>query len=184
MKTSLLVVDIQNDYFAGGNMPLEEPDEASLRARRLLTAFREINFPVVYMQHVATKPGATFLLPGTRGVEIHQSVRPLRHELVFQKHFPNSFRDTPLLAHLLEQQVRQLVICGMMTHMCIDATTRAAYDFGFECLIAHDACATKSLIQQGVSIPARQVHLAFLASLNGTYGRVLATSEIAAIVKT
>jgi nicotinamidase-related amidase len=107
--------------------------------------------------------------------------KPSCFGLTFRSISPATF--VPLLAHLLEQQARRLVIGGKMTHMCIDATTCAAYDFGFECLIAHDACATKSLIQQGESIPARQVHLAFLASLSGTYAQVLAASEIAALVK-
>ena len=182
MKTSLLLIDIQNDYFPGGRMPLEEPEVAGYHARQMLTAFRQAGLPIAHIQHVATQPGATYFLPGTEGTAIHESVRPLPHEVVFQKQLPNSFRDTPLLPHLLEQQIHRLVISGMMTHMCIDATVRAASDYGFECMIAHDACATKTLIQQGESIPARKVHLAFLAALNGAYGKVMGTSEIAPLI--
>lgn len=178
MKTALLLVDIQNDYFPGGKMELEGSPEASTRARELLTHFRQGHLPLVHIQHISTRPGATFFLPDTDGVRIQQSVRPLEDEILFQKHYPNSFRETPLLKHLRDEGITRLVICGMMTHMCVDATTRAASDYGFECLIAQDACATKSLSHRGQSVPATHVHLSFLAALNAAYGKVLNAEEI------
>lgn len=178
MTTALILVDIQNDYFPGGKNELEGPIEASLRARQLLDHFRQAHLPLVHIQHVAIRLGAKTFLPGTVGVEIHENVRPLDGEVVFQKHYPNSFRDTPLLDHLKREGVTRVVICGMMTHMCVDATTRAAVDFGFECLIAHDACATKALTFQGQVIPAQHVHGSFLAALSASYGKVLSVEEI------
>jgi nicotinamidase-related amidase len=178
MKTALLLVDIQNDYFPGGKMELEGSLEAGLQARQLLSAFRQQGLPLVHVQHVSDRSGATFFLPDTDGVKIHESVLPLEHELIIQKHYPNSFRDTGLLARLHDEQTSRLVICGMMTHMCIDAATRAAFDYGFECLVAEDACATRSLIHRDQSIPARQVHLSFLAALNAVYAKVMTTEEV------
>ena len=110
-------------------------------------------------------------------MEIHTSVTPQQGETVFQKHFPNSFRETPLFDHLSQPGIKKLVIAGMMTHMCIDATTRAAYDLGFECLLAHDACATRDLKFKDKLIPASHVHGAFLAALE-SYARVLSVEEI------
>ena len=52
--------------------------------------------PTYHIQHVSLRPDAAFFLPGTPGVEIHASVRPLPGETVIEKHFPNSFRDTGL----------------------------------------------------------------------------------------
>ena len=178
MKTALLLVDIQNDYFPGGKMELEGSLEAGLRARQLLSAFRQQRLPLVHVQHVSARPGATFFLPDTDGVKIHENVLPLNQEPVIQKHYPNSFRDTGLLAKLHEEQISRLVICGMMTHLCIDATTRAAFDLGFECLVAEDACATRSLSHRDQNIPANHVHLSFLAALNAVYAKVLTTEEI------
>ena len=178
MKTALVLIDIQNDYFPGGKMELEGSLEASECAKRLLSFFRERNLPLVHIQHVATKPTATFFLPDTDGVKTHENVKPLEDETLFQKHYPNSFRDTPLLDHLKRGQIERVVIVGMMTHMCIDATTRAAFDFGFQCLIAQDACATRALTHDGKTVPADHVHRAFLAALNGTYGKVLTTDTI------
>ncbi|MGD1047455.1 MAG: cysteine hydrolase family protein [Candidatus Krumholzibacteriaceae bacterium] len=176
----LLLIDIQNDYFPGGRMELVESVEASLRAAELLSFFRREGLPVVLVQHVSLRPGATFFLPDTDGVKIHENVRPLENEPVFEKHYPNAFRDTPLLAHLRGAGISRLVICGMMTHMCVDATVRAAFDLGFECLVAGDACATKALAHGGRTVAAPDVHAAFLAALNGTYAKVSGTADIIA----
>ncbi|OGI69114.1 MAG: isochorismatase [Candidatus Muproteobacteria bacterium RBG_16_60_9] len=183
MNRALLIIDIQNDYFPGGAMELVASPAAGVKAGELLRAFRQHARPVVHIQHVSTRAGATFFLPNTTGVEIHQSVRPDHGETVIQKNFPNSFRDTPLLDYLRGQKITQLVIAGMMTQMCVDSTTRAAADFGFQCLLARDACATKSLTFAGVSVSAENVQAAFLAALNGLFAKVLAVEEICADLK-
>jgi len=183
MKQALLLIDIQNDYFPGGAMELAGSTQAGLRAAALLATFRDKGLPVVHVQHVSTRPGATFFLPGTHGVRIHESVAPVDGETVIRKHYPNSFRETPLLEHLRGLQAGQLVIAGMMTHMCVDSTTRAATDLGFQCLLAHDACATRSLAFSGSTIAAEQVHLAFLAALDGLFARVLPVEELSEMVR-
>jgi nicotinamidase-related amidase len=178
MTKALLIVDIQNDYFPGGKMELEGSEAASRRAGELLAAFRERRLPIIHMQHVSTRPGATFFLPDTEGVRIHASVAPAEHEAVIQKHFPNSFRDTGLLERLRQVSLDELVIAGMMTHMCIDATTRAAADLGFKCSLAHDACATRSLTFGATTVSAQDVHSSFLAALNGAYATVKPAGEL------
>ena len=180
MKTALLLVDIQNDYFPGGKGTLEGSLEASQQARRLLDHFRQNGLPPVFIQHIATQPGATTFLPGSEGAKIHENIQSLTGETIFQKHYPNSFRNTPLLEYLRDQEIERLVICGMMTHMCVDSTVRAAYDYGFECWLAQDACATRALSHAGKIIPAEYVHLSFLAALNGRFSKVLPVEEIIA----
>lgn len=180
MTKALLLVDIQNDYFPGGAMELVGAVQAGAQAGKLLQAFRRRALPIVHVQHISTRPGATFFLPGTAGAQIHSSVAPATGETVLQKNFPNSFRDTPLLDHLRDHEVKQLVIAGMMTQMCIDTTTRAAADLGFQCLLAHDACATKALTYGGVTVSADNVQTAFLAALNGLFARVLSVDELCA----
>lgn len=178
MSKALLIVDIQNDYFPGGRMELEGSEAASLKARALLTAFRGRRLPVLHMQHVSVRPGATFFLPDTEGVKIHPNVAPADGEIVVQKHFPNGFRDTALLDHLKKAGVQELVIAGMMTHMCIDATTRTASDFGFKCFLAHDACATRALAFGGVQVTPEQVQVSYLAGLNGLFAKVLPAADL------
>jgi nicotinamidase-related amidase len=178
MKTALLLIDIQNDYFPGGKMELEGGVEASLKAKALLAAFREKRWPTVHIQHVAIRPGATFFLPGTDGMLIHSNIAPLPGEAVLQKNFPNSFRATPLLTHLEGEEIRKLIICGAMTHMCVDSTVRAAFDLGFECTVVADACATRALKYGDEIIPAKSVHSAYLAALGSTFAKVSNADEV------
>jgi nicotinamidase-related amidase len=177
MKTALILIDIQNDYFPGGRMELEGPVEAAAQAHILLDFFRQQNWPTVHIQHISTRAGATFFLPDTDGASIHPSIAPLEGETVIVKHFPNSFRETTLLEHIKGLGVERLVICGMMTHMCVDATVRAAADFGFPILLAADACATRTLAYGETKVPAAHVHAAFLAALK-SYGQVMTAAEI------
>jgi nicotinamidase-related amidase len=179
MKKALVIVDIQNDYFPGGKMELHASEAAGARAGTLLAHFRDRGLPIVHIQHISVRPGASFFLPDTEGVRIHASVAPMAGETVIQKHFPNAFRDTRLLDHLREHAIEELVIAGMMTHMCVDATTRAAADLGFRCSLASDACATRTLSFGGTTVPADHVHCSFLAALSGTYATVKLAGELA-----
>jgi len=177
MKTSLLLIDIQNDYFDGGTMTLVNADKASENAKLILEKFRKLGLPVIHIRHIATKPDATFFLPDTYGSEIHKNVLPIENEKVIIKHYPNSFRETGLLESLKETEITGLVICGMMTHMCVDATVRAAKDFGFNCTLVGDACATKELEINGEKVKAADVHNAFLAALKSTYATIISTNN-------
>ena len=183
MITALLIIDIQNDYFPGGKMELVEPLAAARKAHALLQCFRESGQHHVHIQHIATSPGATFFLPGDRGTDIHDAAAHFEGEPIVQKHFPNAFRETGLLDLLRGWGIERVVICGMMTHMCVDATARAEWPpvipvhLGFQIMVAADACATRDLIFDGETVPAEHVHKAFLAALK-SYGQVLPSEEI------
>jgi len=180
MKTALIIIDIQYDYFPGGNMELAGAEEASLRAREALEYFRSRGLPVVHIRHTSTRPGATFLLPESAGAEIHPNVAPAGNEPVVVKHYPNSFRETQLLEYLRNAGVERLALAGMMTSMCVDATARAAFDLGFQNVLLHDAMATRALPFNGETIPAPHVHGAFLAALGAVYGRLSTVREFLA----
>ena len=180
MTTALVLIDLQNDYFPGGAMELVGSEDAVAQARSLLQAFRTRAFPIFHIQHVAKRPGATFFLPGTAGVDFHVAVAPSAGEAVITKHFPNGFRETTLLDSLRAVGASRLVLAGMMTHMCVDTTVRAAADLGFECLLAQDGCATKALQFSGRQVEAPQVQLAFLSALNGAFAKVQSAQAIAA----
>ena len=176
--TALLIIDIQNDYFPGGKMELEGADAAGVKASEALAKFRKDGLPVIHVRHLSVRPGATFFLPGTKGADIHDSVKPRSGETIVEKNFPNSFRDTALKEILDEQKISNLVVAGMMTHMCVDASVRQAADLGYKVTLLADACATRAQTFSGEIVPARQVHAAFLAALNGFYARVIPTHEL------
>jgi nicotinamidase-related amidase len=183
MATALIIIDIQNDYFENGSNPLSGSADAARNARLILDDFRSKGWPVIHIQHLATRPTATFFVPGTAGADIHEDVKPLDKEKVIVKHFPNSFRETELLAFLKSLDVSQLVICGMMTHMCVDATTRAAKDFGFDCTVIADACATKDLEIDGQRVKALDVQRSFLSALSYFYATVISVKQFLASIQ-
>ena len=177
-KNCLILIDMQNDYFPKGKMELCRMNEAAAKAKLLLAQFRELTLPIVHIQHIATRPGSTFFLPDSYGAEIHELVAPLATEPIIKKHYPNSFRETPLLKTLREKNIEEVTLCGAMSHMCADATTRAAFDFGFACTVADDACATRDLLFQGREVKAADAHAAFMAALSFPYAEVRPTLEI------
>jgi nicotinamidase-related amidase len=177
MQKALIIIDIQNDYFENGNMPLVGSTEASLNARKILDKFRKDNNLVVHIQHIATRPNSTFFLPNTIGAEIHENVKPITNEKVIIKHFPNGFVETELLGFLRENKITNLVMCGMMTHMCVDATVRAAKDYGFDIELIGDACATRDLELNRQIVKAIDVQNSFLAALNPYYSALKTTQE-------
>ena len=182
MTTALLIIDIQNDYFPGGAMELCGAEEAGRAAASLLTLFRGAGLPVLHVQHNSVRPEAGFLLPGTSGAEIHHLVTPREGEAVVLKNFPNSFRGTVLQQLLKDRGVDRLVVCGMMTHMCVDTTVRAGFDLGYRIILAHDGCATRALSFGERETPAELVQGAYMAALGAVFARVAASSEIAGLL--
>ena len=176
--TALVIIDIQNDYFPGGKMELEGADVAAEKAKQALHHFRSRSLPVIHIKHLSVRPGSTFFIPGTEGAEIRDAVRPLEGETVVEKNFPNSFRSTKLKELLDQNGVKNLVVAGMMTHMCVDASVRQAADLGYKVTLLADACATRAQTFGGETVPARQVHAAFLAALNGFYAKVINSHEL------
>lgn len=177
MSKALIIIDIQNDYFENGAMELVGSLSASENAKLVLSKFRNENLPIVHIQHLSVAPGSVFFLPETRGQEIHENVKPLDGEKVITKYYPNSFRDTDFLDYLKSLSITELVVVGMMTHMCVDATVRAAKDFDFECTLIGDACASRDLEVNGKTVKAEDAHNAFLSALSFFYADVKSTSE-------
>ena len=155
MTRGLLVIDIQRDYFPGGALPLVEPEAAATATRRLLDAFRTADEPVLHLKHVWDAPDATFMRPGTDGVELHPLVAPAGGEPVLEKAAPNGFVGTGLEDEVRSRGIDELVVAGMMSSMCVDATVRAAADLGFSVTVVHDGCAAPDLRFGETDVPRR-----------------------------
>ena len=164
-KTALLLIDIQDFYFPGGDAALVEPEAAAEKAALLLADFREKKQLVIHVRH-DYEPGG----------EIHSLVKPLDGEKVITKKEVNSFKDTDLLVYLQENKIDTLIIAGMQTHMCLEAGVRAAHDFGFICFVAQDACATQDLIYRGNIIAAKDVHQSTLHTLRA-YAKIIDVAD-------
>lgn len=166
-KTALVIIDVQDFYFPGGRLQLENPEVAGMNAGLLLDHFRKHGMSVYHVRH-NFEPGG----------DIHPYVKPAGDEIVISKDQVNAFQGTGLLEMLQEDSVVNLVICGMQTHMCVEAAVRAAHDHGFTCLLASDACATRALQYEEHIISAKNVHYATLNTLKGSYARIATTEAI------
>jgi nicotinamidase-related amidase len=163
-KTALILIDIQNFYFPGGKSEIVDPEPASVNAKKVLEKARADGMLIVHVRH-NSEPGG----------EIHVNVRPKEGEKVISKDEVNAFKGTDLLDTLKSHEIERVVITGMMTHMCVEAATRAAADFGFEVVVVQDACATRDLEFGGVKVSAKDVHTSTLATLNRYYGKIVDT---------
>lgn len=177
MKSALLLIDFQNDYFKNGHHTLDNSDLAAANAKNILNYFRENNLNIIHVMHVSMRRDATFFLPETCGVEIVDILKPRDNEKVIIKHKPNSFQDTELHEYLKVRDITKVYICGMMTHMCVDSTVRAAKDYGFEVVLIADGCATCNLKIFDKAIPADMVHDSMLAAMNYYYASVIKTAD-------
>jgi nicotinamidase-related amidase len=164
-KTALLLIDIQDFYFPGGKSELVAPEKAALNAAKLLDKFRKDKMPVIHVRH-NSEPGG----------KINDIVIPLPGEKIISKDAVNCFVGTDLLDYLKNNKIDTIVICGMQTHMCVEAATRAASDYGFKCILVHDACATKDLKYGDRIIKSEDVHYSTLSTLKN-YSMVESTAE-------
>ena len=164
-STALINIDIQYFYFPGGAVELVEPEKAAEQAKILLNYFRENKGLVIHVKHDFSPGG-----------EIHQLVKPLDNEKVFTKKEVNAFLNTGLNEYLKQNNIKYLTLCGMQTHMCLEAGTRAAHDFGYECTVVEDACATRDLKFGDVVVKAKDVHYSTLSTLK-SYGKVVNLKE-------
>lgn len=180
-KRALIIVDLQNEYQADGKLPLEQLEQAVANAKRVVNAARDTQDMIVHVRHETPGSDDAAFAVGSSGTEIIKAVAPIEGETVLTKHYPNSFRDTGLKSLLDDAGVGDVVIVGAMSHMCIDATARAAFDFGYGVTVVGDACATRALSIDGIDVPAALVHAAFMAALAFAYAKVVSTTDLLSV---
>lgn len=176
-KRALMVIDVQNDYFPNGKWPLVGIDAAAKNAARIISACREKGDFVVHIRHEFTDDSAPFFTPNSDGAKTHSSVLPLANEPTVLKHRVNAFLETDLKALLDSQNIEDLVIVGNMSHMCIDAATRAASDLGYNVTVVQDACATHEQNFGDKKVAAEDVHAVYMSALAFAYATLTTTEE-------
>lgn len=176
--SALILVDIQETY-RRGILQLDQVEPAIAEAARLLGMARDLNVPVVHIQHDAG-PGTPYDVRAPIG-QIAAEVAPLAGEKVVTKHYPNAFVQTDLEEWLKAQGLQRLTLCGFMTHMCINSTAHGAFNLGFAPTIVASATATRALTGAGGQVvPAATVHAAALAATRDLYAAIAETpAEVA-----
>ena len=165
LNTALLIIDIQDFYFSGGKMELVNPQAAADKSALLLAYFREKGMTVIHIKHQSNTQS-----------DIQSTIKPIEGEKIITKKEVNSFNGTDLNDYLKSLGIKNLVVCGMQTHMCVEGAVRAGYDLGYQITLVHDACATKDLKWGDEVIPAKMVHLSTLSTLKN-YAKIVSTSE-------
>ena len=179
MKKALIVIDLQNDYFSGGNMELVNIDVALKKTNQLIKFARQQEYKILIIQHFAEKE-ASFFAPDTEGVEINKNL-DIQSGIIISKNYPNSFRGTKLAEELQTNNIENLIVCGAMSQMCIDTTVRAGFDLGYKIELASDACDTRDLQFKNKIIKAKEVHNSFMSALGSAFCTVKDTNEITII---
>lgn len=163
---ALILIDIQKIYFTPGPLLLHKPKEAAGKAALILQRFREEGKTIVHIKHNFNVLSC-----------IHDSVKPLSDEKVILKEKPSSFLGTDLHEYLSEHDITDVVIVGMMSHMCVDTTVRMCQNYGYNVTVIEDACTTQALKFNGRKIDATTVHEVFMASLDGMFAKVISSEE-------
>ncbi|MBU0602280.1 MAG: cysteine hydrolase [Gammaproteobacteria bacterium] len=169
--SALVMIDCQNTY-REGVMRLVGVEEALVEAKRVLDRARELGRPVIHIRHDAGV-GSPYDVTAPIG-QISDIVAPQGDERVITKAYPNSFVGTGLDDELKKLGVKNLVLTGFMTHVCINSTARGAFNLGYAATVVGNATATRDLpaIGGGV-VPAQALHAASLAALSDIFAVVV-----------
>ena len=135
---ALMVIDVQRGMF-GGAEPLHGAAVVA-RIANLIARARAAAVPVFYVQHDGG-PGDEVDKDGP-GFPFHPAVAPQAGESVTVKRRSSGFYQTDLDDKLKAAGIDELVICGMQTEYCVDATVRSAFERGYRLTIAADAHTT------------------------------------------
>ncbi|KAI8643792.1 Isochorismatase-like protein [Parasitella parasitica] len=181
MKEALIIVDVQNDYFPGGNLPTWRPEETANEIKKILDKFRHDGKEVIHVGHHIT-PEMEKVLPilrkGTPGAEFHETVKPLASEKVIFKSHSDGFIATDLKEYLLSKQIDTVIVVGMMIHNCVNATSYSATDEGFKTIVVAEAVNTMDQEIFGEVIPAETMWKSFLAGITFAYAKVKRVDDI------
>lgn len=170
-ESALVVIDCQNTY-RRGVMQLEGVEDALGEVERLLERARAADVPIFHIMHDAG-PGSPYDIREDIG-RICDRAAPRPGEPVIVKHHPNAFWETDLDAQLRGRDVKNLVLAGFMTHVCVNSTARGAFNLGYNATVIGDATATRDLPGiDGTIVPAGQVKAATLAGIRDLFAVVV-----------
>lgn len=176
MNKALVLVDIQNIYFTEGLYKLYKPEEAANNAYKVLKEFRKHNLPVIHVKHFFDTNGYKEDEKHLR--DFYPVVYPKSNEIIVEKNYPDSFLKTNLKEVLDKNKIDELVIAGMMSHMCIDTTVRSAKSYGYNIKVIEDGCTTLDLKYKNEVIKADVVTKTILASLQGVFADIISSDYL------
>lgn len=176
MKRALLVIDVQNEYFTGG-LPITHPENSLEKIVTVMDTAYQNEIPIVTVQHSSPQADAKTFRRGSHGWQLQPQIAKRPYDLLLEKQMPSSFAGTNLEQWLRDRGVDKVVICGYMTQMCCDSTSRDACHRGFGVEFLSDATGTLDITNAAGAISAEELHRAILVTQAMRFGKVLSTKE-------
>ncbi|CAI0736633.1 cysteine hydrolase family protein [Serratia ficaria] len=178
--TALLVIDFQNEYFIG-KMPIPDGLKALKHTQRLVAFAHRHHMPVFFVRHLGPANGPLFA-EGSQFAAFHPDLQPAAGDKVITKATPSSFVGTDLDRQLKQAGVRQLIVSGLMTHMCVSSTARDAVPLGYQVIIPADATATRSLATWDHQVVSHaDLQRAALAGVADVFAEIMSTDRVLAL---
>jgi len=167
MTRTLLVIDIQNDYFAGGLLPLWQAEETEARILDGIGQARARGDRIVLVRHVSNAAAGLFA-PGSEGSAIRPAILEAAGVApVVVKHHADAFQETGLTAYLEGSDT--LLVCGMMTQNCVVFTALSPEAAGLRVRVIGDLCTAPSEVVHRVAVSALRSK-GLIASLDEVWG--------------
>ncbi|HSA34364.1 MAG TPA: isochorismatase family cysteine hydrolase [bacterium] len=150
-RYALLVIDAQNYFFEPASSAYLPASSAIVpRMNRLIAAAVTGGAPVFFTVHRApTEPGNLMTvrykrLPSGRECDLWRGISAPPKPILIEKEHYSAFHRTGLAARLRRRGIRDIVLCGAMTHLCVDTTARHGFMLGFKPVVVADACCSKT----------------------------------------
>jgi len=175
-QRALLVIDVQNEYFPGGALPVTYPEATLPRILEAMEAAAASAVPVVVVRHTEP-PGEGAFEHGTAGWALRPEIQEQHHDLLVDKRLPGSFTDTDLEAFLRTHHVDTVAVAGYMSQMCCDTTARQAAHLGLNVEFLSDATGTLDVENEAGRVEAAALHNAVLVTQQSGFAKVLSTGE-------
>ncbi|HED5641988.1 TPA: isochorismatase family protein [Enterobacter cloacae] len=184
-QTALIVVDIQNEYYAGknfrGQMVIPDGDKVLKNSQKLVSYAHQKGMPVYFVRHIAPKDSPLFA-EGSVYARFHQDLQPSARDAIITKATPSAFVRTDLDSQLKKKGIKKVIVIGLMTHMCISSTARDAVPLGYNVIIPEDATATRDLDDgQGGVVDHKALQRAALAGVADVFAEIMTTKDVMAL---
>ena len=183
MKRALIVIDVQNEYFEGGALPITYPPQSFEHIKTAIEKAQEEGVMTVFVQHTSLKENAGAFVRGSHMWEFHDEIKKMTPDLYIEKNHASSFVGTDLNYRLRALGIDTVTIIGYMTQNCCDATARDASQLGYNVEFLSDANGTLAFSNNAGEVSAEELHRSFLVAQAFGFSRVLNLNEWIPLLK-
>ena len=189
-KTAILIVDIQNDFcdergaFAKMGLNIKNIQKMTPKLINFIEKARKANLKIIYSKQIESDEVSPENLkaifkqeiipvcsPNSWGSEFYK-INPNSKEIIIEKYTYDVFSNPKLENILRENKIKDLIICGVTTDLCIDSTVRSAFTKGYNIIIPKDLIAT---VNQKIQKP-------FLKTFGEFLGTVIKSKDLIKLI--